>query len=131
MEYEIVNSLPSVFLKGRSIKKAVGLDEAAIPSHSMSFGRTLFSRRSGIMDPHCHAEEIIYVLNASQGIVRFGPTEACSGGTVRLQPDMILHFAAGEWHVFETLDPEGYSDVLFFYAQTDHLRPENDGTGAR
>ncbi|MEG2175157.1 MAG: hypothetical protein RR135_06720, partial [Oscillospiraceae bacterium] len=80
----------------------------------------------GTMAPHFHGEELIYVLNASHGIVRYGKTEACDEGQVTLRPDMLLHFADKEWHVFEFSEPDGYSDILFFYPQTVDVRPETN-----
>jgi hypothetical protein len=124
MEYHIASNLPQLALSGRAICKSIGSDGAAIESKSMSFGRSMFSLAYGAMQPHNHAEEIIYVLATKAGRVRFGATKDCSEGNVVLQPGMVLHFAPMEWHVFEFDEPDGYSDVLFFYAQTDNLRPE-------
>ena len=123
MEYHIAGGLEITALPGRGIRKCVGLD-GAIKSDQMSFGRTLFSPQYGAMEPHCHAEETIYVLDTIGGRVRFGATKDCADGNVMLKADMVLHFAPMEWHVFEFDDNEGYSDILFFYAQVDNLRPE-------
>lgn len=123
MEYHIAKELDQCVLPGRAIRKCVGGD-GKIHSEEMSFGRTMFSPKYDVMKPHCHAEEIIYVLDTKGGYVQFGETEECLGGRVKLRPDMVLHFAPMEWHVFTFEEEDGYSDILFFYSQVENLRPE-------
>ena len=123
MRYETVGEMPLTQLPGRAIRKSIGKD-GGIKSDAMTFGRTCFSLQYGKMAPHCHAEEIIYVLDAAAGSCRYGSTEECADGEVMLKKDMVLHIRPMEWHVFEFTDPKGYADVLFFYAQVENLRPE-------
>lgn len=125
MEYHIAKELEQCELPGRAIRKCVGMD-GKIHSEEMSFGRTMFAPKYGIMQPHHHAEEIIYVLDTKKGYVKFGETEECLGGRVDLKPDMVLHFADQEWHAFCFDEEDGYADILFFYSQIDNLRPEEN-----
>lgn len=123
MEYHFAKELDNCVLPGRAIRKCVGLD-GKIHSTEMSFGRTMFAPEYGSMQPHHHAEEIIYVLDAKNSYVKFGEEEDCGNGKIQLSTDMVLHFAEMEWHVFGFDDPEGYADILFFYPGVQNLRPE-------
>jgi hypothetical protein len=85
----------------------------------MGFAR--YSEESGMMDPHRHVEEIVYVVDAQDGWVRYGgfggePDEL--GARVDLQEEMILHFPDGEWHMFG-FDEGGHVEIAFFYSQSD------------
>ena len=123
MEHFLFSQLKETELPGRAVYKAIGAD-SFVKSTGMTYGRTRFSLDYGPMAPHHHAEEIIYVLDTKAGIVRWGDTEACTGGTLRLEAGMTLHFPAQEWHVFEFEQPDGYSEILFFYGSTTDIRPE-------
>ena len=74
------------------------------------------------MEPHHHAEETIYVVDARDGYVRPGTAADQIGDRVQLEAGMILHFPELEWHVFEW-DEGGYVDALFIYGQVDNIRP--------
>lgn len=122
-------SLPALRLPGRIIQKAVGKDSAA-ESLRMTMGFAHYSAASGPMEPHQHAEEIVYILAAQDGWLRYGPSKDHLPNRVRLQPGMTLHVPALEWHVFD-YEPGGHVDILFFYGQVDNIRPEEMKSGAR
>jgi hypothetical protein len=108
-------------LPGRVIQLLIGKDDAASTSELMTMGFAHYSEETDPMDPHRHAEEIVYVLSAEDGYVRHGgfgeePTEL--GNRVPLQEGLTLHVPAGEWHVFE-YDEGGHVDIIFFYSQAD------------
>lgn len=115
--------LPIVKLPGRMIQTAVGKG-AAITSEQMTVGFGRYSAESGPMEPHNHAEEVVYVVAASAAWVRFGPSSDQLGERIPLEPGMVLHNPALEWHVYE-YDAEGYADLLFIYGQVDGIRPED------
>jgi hypothetical protein len=115
-------ALPPHLLPGRVIQKAVGRD-AASKSVDMTMGFAHYSAASGPMDPHCHAEEIVYVLNANDGWLRYGPAKDDLPYRIALSAGLTLHIPAGEWHVFE-YGPAGHVDIIFFYAKGDNIRPE-------
>ena len=114
--------LETVVLPGRAIQKAVGKD-AASTSGKMTMGFATYSAASGSMEPHHHAEEIVYVLAAQDGFVRSGPAQDRLGEPVALEAGMTLHFPELEWHVFE-YGEGGFIDIIFFYGQVDQIRPE-------
>jgi mannose-6-phosphate isomerase-like protein (cupin superfamily) len=89
----------------------------------MTVGFAYYSAESGPMEPHQHAEEVIYVVGAQGGWVRFGPEKDRLGEPAPLEPGMILHIPPLEWHVFG-YDEGGYVDILFIYGQVDQIRPE-------
>lgn len=109
-------------LPGRVIQKAVGKD-AASSSSRMTMGFAHYSAASGPMEPHHHAEEIVFILAASHGTLRYGPAKDDLPHVVSLQPGMTLHVPELEWHVFEFAEG-GFVDILFFYGQVDNIRPE-------
>lgn len=110
------------YLPGRVIQKAVGKDSPST-SGKITMGFAHYSEESGPMEPHHHAEEVIYVISANKAYVRFGPTQKDLGEQMVLEAGMTLHFSHLEWHVFE-YDPDGYLDIVFIYGQVDHIRPE-------
>lgn len=109
-------------LPGRVIKKAVGKDGPAV-SGKMTVGFAEYSEKSGPMEPHHHAEETIYVVDANKGYFRTGPEKDELGEQIPLESGMILHFDELEWHVFE-YDEGGFVKIVFIYGQVDRIRPE-------
>jgi len=122
MEIIVRENLEKESLPGRIIQKAVGKDGASL-SGKMTMGFARYSEESGPMDPHQHAEEIVYILGAENGWVRKGTEKGNLGAPLPLEAGMILHFPPLEWHVFE-FDPGGHVDIIFFYGQVDKIRPE-------
>lgn len=125
------SQLPEHPLPGRIIQKAVGRD-ASSSSERMTMGYARYSAESGPMEPHHHAEEIVYILAAENGWLRYGPAKDKLEHRVSLEPGMILHVPAMEWHVFEH-GKGGIVDILFIYGQVDNIRPEENvgAAGAR
>lgn len=76
------------------------------------------------MEPHRHAEEVIYVVDAVHSWARFGPDRTELGERIQLEAGMILHNLALEWHIFG-YDGDGYADLVFIYGQVDGIRPED------
>jgi hypothetical protein len=111
------------FLPGRIIQRAVGRNSAS-ESAKMTVSFARYSPESGPMEPHRHAEETVYIIDAKDGWVRKGPSKDCLNEKVMLSKDVVLHFEELEWHVFEH-DPGGYIDALCIYGQVDNIRPED------
>ena len=114
--------LQKEFLPGRIIQKAVGKD-AVSSSSRMTMGFAHYSDQSGPMEPHHHAEEIVYILSAKDGWMRMGDSPDQLGHPIELATGITLHFPPLEWHVFE-FKPGGHVDIIFFYGQVDNIRPE-------
>jgi len=114
--------LEEVHLPGRVVQKAVGKDAASL-SKRMTMGFARYSEESGPMEPHRHAEEIVYILSARNSWVRHGRRADRLGPAIPLEAGMILHFSELEWHVFE-LGEGGQVDLIFFYGRVDNIRPE-------
>lgn len=109
-------------LPGRIINKCVGAD-APSNSKKMTIGFATYCEEAGPMQPHHHAEESIYVIEAKDAWVKFGEQEDALVGKRMLEAGMILHFEELEWHVFEYKDG-GFLKILYFYGQTENIRPE-------
>ncbi|MBC8265174.1 MAG: hypothetical protein H8E47_13750 [Anaerolineales bacterium] len=108
-------------LPGRILQLVVGKEDAVSYSDVMTMGFAAYSAESGPMEPHHHVEEIVYILEADDGWVRYGgtgdePNEL--GDPVPLEEGMILHFPDWEWHVFEYAEG-GHIDIIFFYSHPD------------
>ncbi len=117
------DQLEEVPLPGRHIWKAIGKD-GALHSEKMTLGFARFAASIGAAEPHQHAEESIYVLDAYNAAIRWGSSKDALPHSQPLAKGLLLHIPAQEWHVFECGE-EGFCEVLFFYAQTDNIRPED------
>ncbi len=109
-------------LPGRVIEKAVGID-AYSKSMKMTIGFATYSIQSGVMEPHQHAEETVFITRSKGGCLRFGPEKNDLPNAVPLAEGMILHIPELEWHVFE-YDEGGMVEIMYIYGQVDNIRPE-------
>ncbi len=109
-------------LPGRVIYKAVGKDGPVI-SGKMTVGFGEYSAASGPMEPHQHAEETVYIVQAQDAYYRYGDSKDHLGERISLQEGMLIHFDELEWHVFE-YDQGGSLTIIFIYGQVDRIRPE-------
>ncbi|UCB45196.1 MAG: hypothetical protein JSV25_13410 [Spirochaetota bacterium] len=116
------NSIAEVTLPGRVIQKIVGKD-ACSKSTKMTMGFGHYGADIGKMEPHQHAEEICYIVDAVKAYVRYGPSKDNLTERASLEKGMTLHVPELEWHVFE-YDADGYIDLIFFYGQVENIRPE-------
>lgn len=118
------NEIEKVFLPGRVIQKAVGRD-AYSESEKITAGFARYSSESGVMEPHRHAEEVIYIVSAQGGWIRYGESMNHMPTKVPLETGMVLHIPELEWHVFE-YNNNGHVEILFIYGQVDNIRPEEE-----
>lgn len=112
-------------LPGRGIRRFVGRS-SALESESMTVGTARYADEFGPMEPHQHAEETVYILEAERAWVRWGPRRDELTERIDLAPGVVIHTPALEWHVFEW-EPGGHLELLFVYGQVDHIRPEDTG----
>ncbi len=122
MRYFERNEIEQILLPGRVIQTAVGKDGLS-KSETITMGFARYSAESGSMEPHNHAEEVVYIVEAQNGWVRYGPEKEQLGDPVPLEAGMVLHNPPLEWHVFE-YDEGGYVDIIFIYGQVSQIRPE-------
>lgn len=123
MESAQRKAVPTVRLPGRDIQRIVGKD-AALASGRMTVGSARYSDAAGPMDPHQHAEETIFVLDARDSWTRYGPSPDDLPKRIQLEPGLTIHIPELEWHVFEW-EPGGYAEVIVIYGQVDNIRPED------
>ena len=114
MEYFYRNEVTKVKMPGRFIQRAIGKD-ALSPSQAMTIGFARYDADAGPMEPHRHAEESVYILDAQEGRAEFGPEKEKLPNKVMLTRGMVLHVPENEWHVFR-YDEGGFFDILFVYA---------------
>lgn len=82
----------------------------------MTVGFAHYSAEAGPMEPHQHAEEAIYVIDAKDGWVEYGSHKNKIDTKVSLASGMVLHVPEGEWHVFRYAQG-GFVDILYVYAK--------------
>lgn len=111
-----------VVLPGRVVQNAIGKDRLS-PSENMTVGYGHFNAANGHPTPHAHAEEVVYIVSAKNAWIHYGPDAESLEAKTILEPGMILHIADGEWHCFDFKE-DGHIDLVFFYAGTDNIRPE-------
>lgn len=113
-----LNNLP-----GRTIQNAVGRD-SAVSSEKMTVCFARYSEESGIMEPHCHAEETVVVLDCKNSYVKRGELRDQLDQQYELKTGDVMYFDELEWHVFG-YEKGGFLDALCIYGQVDNLRPES------
>ena len=118
------SDLKKEHLPGRVIEKAVGKGSYS-RSDEMTVGFGHYSEKSGPMEPHRHAEEVVYIVSSEHGSIRYGEDPENLTVTVPLETGMLLHIPEGEWHVFE-FDPDGHVEIIFIYGRVDNIRKEDD-----
>jgi hypothetical protein len=115
--------LDKSILPGRIIWKAVG-KEGPVVSKKMTVGfGDYYTPDVGPMEPHNHAEECVFIVDAKNATFRYGPEKDKLGEPQPLLPGMLLHFDELEWHVFEHGEG-GFVEIIFIYGQVDNIRPE-------
>lgn len=115
--------MPIDRLPGRGLRRFVGRG-SAIASEEMTVGTALYADEFGPMEPHNHAEETVYVLEADRAWVRWGPSADELPNRIDLEAGTVINTPALEWHVFEW-EPGGHVELLFVYGQVDNIRPED------
>ena len=99
MKFTKRKQVKKINLPGRIIQKVVGKD-SFIKSNKMTMGFAYYSAESGVMQPHHHAEEIVYVITAKKAWVRYSLHKNQLGTKMILESGMTLCFDELEWHVF-------------------------------
>jgi hypothetical protein len=116
------SDLDKICLPGRIIQKAVGKDGSST-SGKITMGFARYSEESGPMEPHHHAEEVVYILSSKKGWVRYGQELGRLENLIPLETGMVLHNPPLEWHQFG-YEQGGHVDIIFIYGQVDKIRPE-------
>ncbi len=101
-------------LPGRTKKAAVGRDNCMIHSDAMNVFICRYSEESGVMEPHKHGEETIYVTTADRAYMRFGDSPDSLSGRIPLYAGLMAHFKKDEWHVFE-YEKGGHLELICMY----------------
>jgi len=110
-------------LPGRGIRRFVGRN-SAFDSEEMTVGTALYADEFGPMEPHNHAEETVYILDADRAWVRWGASPDDLSNRIDLEAGVVINTPSLEWHVFEW-EPGGHIELLFIYGQVDNIRPED------
>ncbi|MGI6005557.1 MAG: cupin domain-containing protein [Christensenellales bacterium] len=118
---DIINrkDIPAFIAPGRKRWAAMGAGGAAIRIDDANVGFARVSLEYGPMEPHKHINEILYVLDAKDAYVRYGDTKACEKKQP-LSPGDVFRMRDGEWHVFEFENPDGFLEILTFFASASY-----------
>ena len=115
--------VPSDPLQGRTVQRVIGRS-ASLPSEEMTVGTARYADEFGPMEPHNHAEETVYILDADRAWVRWGASPDDLPNRIDLEAGVVINTPSLEWHVFEW-EPGGHIELLFIYGQVDNIRPED------
>ena len=108
------DDLERVMLPGRVIQKAIGKDSYS-ESGKMTVGFARYSAESGIMEPHHHAEEALFVVDAKYGWVRYGPDkDKLDRGMCVVKPGSVTPHLKFRGKVYVLKKEEGGRHTPFF-----------------
>lgn len=116
MNYVRREDITKTIAPGRIIQRAFGTD-AYFTVDNANMGFAHFSPEYGKMPCHVHEDEIIYVMNANDAYVKYGPSENDLSNKKELNAGDILRFSEKEWHIFEFTCVQGYLDIIFIFSQ--------------
>lgn len=111
-------------LPGRDLQRAVGKN-SYFESSAMTVGYASYSAKSGVMEPHHHAEETVVIFDVKDGRVCWGDSRDNLDHSRKLERGMILHIPENEWHAFY-YEEGGYVDIVFIYGTSENVRPEDN-----
>lgn len=118
---------PVLMKNGRKTYRLLGAGSALVKTGNMSGAFATFASRYGCMESHCHENEYMYVVDARNAVVSFGPDKNSMDHKQTLHKGDILRPHLGEWHRFDFTSEDGFVDFcnLFAVAVT-HVTTEND-----
>ena len=102
---------------GRVTSAAIGLEGvAAVATDDAFVGYATFAPKYGEMKPHYHENEIMYVVDAKDASVIYGPAQDAMDSRDILAKGDIIRARDGEWHKFEFASDDGFLDLIAFFA---------------
>lgn len=108
---------PVRIMQGRTTSIAIGAEGfAAIGTDDAFAGYATFAPKYGVMKPHYHENEIMYIVEAKDAFVRFGDSPDNMVKRYELHAGEIIRARNGEWHIFEFSDETGFLDIIPFFA---------------
>ena len=106
---------PERIMPGRITRSAFGAN-GKVTTDDALMGFVTFSPKYGEMEPHYHDTEAMYVENAKDAYVRFGPSADNMNRREKLEKGEVICAEDGEWHKFEFDSPYGFVDLVIFMA---------------
>lgn len=121
------DAAPILMKNGRKTYRLMGGGSALVKTTNMSGAFATFAERYGRMESHCHENEYMYVIDAKNAVVSFGPDKNHLEHRQSIHKGDIMRPHLGEWHRFDFTDEDGYVDFCnLFTVMTTHVTTEND-----
>ena len=110
---------------GRVASAAFGQEGiAAIPAECF-VGYATFAPKYGQMKPHYHEDEYMYIVDAKDAFVTYGPTKDSMNTREALHAGEIIRAKDGEWHLFDFDSGDGFLSIIaFFGVPVGHTKEE-------
>lgn len=107
---------PVLMKNGRKTHRLFGGGTALIKTSGLSGAFATFASRYGTMESHCHENEYMYVIDAKDVYVTYGPDKDHMTHRQTLHKGDILRPHDGEWHRFDYLSEDGFVDFCNLFA---------------
>lgn len=115
MDHIRKEDLKEAQMLGRVASAAFGKEGiAAIPADSF-VGYATFAPKYGKMKPHYHEDEYMYIVDAKDAFVTYGPTKETMTTREPLHAGEIIRAKDGEWHLFDFDSEEGFLSIIAFF----------------
>ncbi len=70
------------------------------------------------MKPHYHEDEYMYIVDAKDAFVTYGPTKETTTTREPLHAGEIIRAKDGEWHLFDFDSEDGFLSIIAFFGGT-------------
>ena len=107
---------PIVQKNGRKTYRLCGAAGALVTTDAFQGAFATFAPQYGTMESHCHENEYMYVIDAHNAYVSFGPSPDQMIHRQTLHKGDILRPHDGEWHRFDFTSEDGFVDFLNTFA---------------
>ena len=115
MDHIRKEDLKEVQMLGRANRAAFG-DERYAPYKADCFvGYSTFAPKYGKMKPHYHEDEFMYIVDAKDAYVLYGPTKETMTNRLDLHAGEMIRAKEGEWHMFNFENEDGFLSIIAFF----------------
>ena len=116
MDHIRKEDLKEIQMLGRANRAAFGDGRVAAVPADCFMGYATFAPKYGKMKPHYHEDEYMYVVDAKDAYVLYGPTRDTMTTREPLKAGEIIRAHEGEWHMFDFEKEDGFLSIIAFFA---------------
>ncbi len=115
MDHIKKEELKEIRMLGRANRAAFGDPQYAQVEAGCFVGYSTFAPKYGTMKPHYHEDEYMYIVDARDAYVLYGPTKETMTERQDLHAGEIIRAREGEWHMFCFDSDEGFLSIIAFF----------------